>query len=135
MNRLTGTIFLTFALASPAAFAQESLLEYVIDACETDLVEYCDQVTPGEGRMLYCVAAHEDKISSDCAYALYDAADVLRQLTNAIVYLAESCETEITEYCSETPLGEGRVLACLAQRSDELSESCRTAIDETVTVE
>ena len=132
MKRLIGTIVATFAFASSAALAQETLLEYVVEACETDLVEFCDQVTPGEGRLLYCVAAHEDKISSECAFALYDAAMVLQELVNAIAYVAESCDSDIETYCAETPMGEGRILTCLAERGDELSESCRMSIDEMV---
>lgn len=132
MNRLTGTIVLTLAFAGPLAMAQETLLEYVVEACDTDLTEFCDQVNPGEGRLLHCLAAYEDQISSECAIALYDAATVLQELVNTIAYIGESCNADIEAFCAETPLGEGRILACLEGRGDELSESCRTAVDEVV---
>lgn len=135
MKKLIRTTVLAIAFASPAAFAQETLLEYVVEACDTDLVEFCDQVTPGEGRLLYCVAAHEDKISGECAIALYDAATVMQELVNTIAYLAESCDSDIETFCADAPLGEGRILACLEKRGDELSASCRTAIDEVVVEE
>ena len=132
MKRLICTIAVTFAFASPAALAQETLLEYVLDACDSDIVAYCDQVTPGEGRLLYCIAAHEDKISGECAFALYDAGAILQELADAIAYLAESCESDIETFCADTPLGEGRILACLTAREGELSDTCKTAIDDVV---
>ena len=135
MKKLIRNVVLVSVLASPVAVAQETLLEYVLDACEADLVEYCDQVTPGDGRLLHCVAAHEDKISGECAFALYDAATLLQEIVDTVVYLAESCEADIDAYCAETPMGEGRILACLEERGDELSDSCRTAIDEVVVEE
>ena len=121
------------ALAMTAqASAQDSLLEYVVDACEEDLAKYCSQVTPGEGRLLHCVAAHEDKLSGQCEYALYQAASLLEQLSVAIVYVAESCETEIETLCSEVEAGEGRILACLAENDAQVGDVCRKAINDTV---
>jgi hypothetical protein len=119
------------ALAGYAS-AQDSLLEYVVDACEADLKQYCSQVTPGEGRMLHCVAAHEDKLSGQCEYALYEAASLLRQLSTAIAYVAESCETEIETLCADVKSGEGRILDCLEANNEQIGESCRTAISDTV---
>jgi hypothetical protein len=85
---------LALAAAAPAV-AQDSLLEYVDNSCEADLKQFCSQVTPGEGRLLHCAAAHEDKLSGQCSYALYQAASLLEQLSVSIVYVAQSCETEI----------------------------------------
>ena len=48
-------------LGSSQIFAQDDLVNYVLDSCETELTTYCSQVTPGEGRLLHCAAAHEDK--------------------------------------------------------------------------
>jgi len=114
------------------AAAQDSLLEFVLDSCEGDLEKYCSQVTPGEGRLLHCVAAHEDKLSGQCEYALYQAASLLEQLSAAIVYFAQSCETEIETLCSDVEVGEGRILACLEANNDEVGDACRKAIADTV---
>jgi len=112
--------------------AQDSLLEYVVDACQGDLEKYCSQVTPGEGRLLHCVAAHEDKLSGQCEYALYQAASLLEQLATAIVYVAQSCESEIKSLCADVQVGEGRVLACLEEHGEQLGETCTKAIQDTV---
>src|SRR5436189_4384491 len=39
-------------------------------SCGEDIKKYCSTVTPGEGRVLYCMQAHEDKISPKCAFDL-----------------------------------------------------------------
>lgn len=122
---------LAVAAAAPAV-AQESVAEYLMKACEADLKQYCSQVTPGEGRLLHCVAAHEDKLSGQCEYALYQAASALEQLSAAIVYVARSCETEITSLCSDVEAGEGRILACLEENGASLGDPCKKALADTV---
>lgn len=112
--------------------SQESLVDYVVEACKVDLETYCSQVTPGQGRLLYCVAAHEDKLSGQCEYALYQAASALEQLAAAIRYFAESCETEITTLCRDVQAGQGRILACLNEHDDQVGDACRKAIQDTV---
>jgi Golgi apparatus protein 1 len=123
-------------IAVNSASAQETpLLDYVLESCATELEEYCSTVTPGDGRLLLCTAAHEDKLSSQCTVALYQASVILQELTNTIAYLAESCATDIDEYCAETPTGEGRLLMCLQDKEGDLTDSCKTAIEENVEME
>lgn len=128
--KLAAGIF-AVAFAVPA-FAQDSLLEYVVTSCEADIQQFCSQVTPGEGRLLHCAAAHEDKLSGQCSYALYQAASLLEQLSMAIVYVAQSCETEIETLCGDVKSGEGRILSCLEENGEALGDSCKTALAETV---
>lgn len=127
------TIAITLVLAMlgiSQAAAQDTLLDYVLDACEGDLQQFCSQVTPGDGRLLHCVAAHEDKISGECGSALYAAANLLAQLADTIVEIAESCETEIDTLCSKVALGEGRILTCLQQNEAGLGDACKAVIFE-----
>ncbi len=128
-------IWVTVAFAiftGPQVLAQESLIDHLIDACEGDLQKYCSQVTPGNGRMLHCMAAHEDKISGQCEYAFYQTASLLEQLSVAIAYVAQECKTEIQTLCSGVELGEGRILACLDEHSEEVGDSCKKAVADTV---
>ena len=122
---------LVIAIAAPAV-AQDSLLEYVLTSCEGDLKQYCSQVTPGEGRLLHCAAAHEDKLSGQCSYALYQAASLLEQLAVAIAYVAQSCETEIKTMCGDVKAGEGRIMSCLEGNSESLGDACKKALADTV---
>lgn len=129
---LIGPVVAVALFSVSNAFAQESLLEHVIGACENDIRNYCSQVTPGEGRLMYCMAAHEDKVSGQCEYAFYQAASLLEQLSVAISYFAQQCQTEIETLCSDVEVGEGRLLTCLAENDDEVGDSCKTAIADTV---
>ena len=122
---------LAMSAAAPA-LAQDSLLEYVVNSCEADIKQYCSQVTPGEGRLLHCAAAHEDKLSGQCSYALYQAASLLEQLAVAIAYVAQSCETEIKTLCGDVKAGEGRILSCLEGNSESLGDACTKALTDTV---
>ena len=117
------------------AAAQESLVEHLVVACESDLENYCSQVTPGNGRLLHCMAAHEDKISGQCEYAFYQAATLLEQLSVAINYVAQECMTDIEAHCSDLSdvvIGDGKILACLEEHDEEVGESCKIAIANTV---
>ncbi len=118
--------------ASPAALAQDTLVEHLVLACESDIENYCSKVTPGNGRLLHCMAAHEDKISGQCMYAFYQAASLLEQLSVAIKYVAHECSTEIETLCSDVVAGEGRMLACFDQHEEELGDACKKAIADTV---
>ena len=133
MNRMAMTLataVLTFS--GSLAMAQETLIDYLIEACEADLEQYCSQVTPGEGRLLHCMAAHEDKISGRCEYAFYQAATLLEQLSAAVTYVATECKTDIETHCSDIAVGEGRIMACLAEHESEIAASCKKAIADTV---
>jgi hypothetical protein len=116
------------ALSISCAFAQDDLVEYLVTECESDIASYCAQVTPGNGRLLHCMAAHEDKISGQCSYALYRAANVLEQLSVAINYVAQECRADIEAHCSGVKLGEGRIVSCLAGNEATLAPGCKTAL-------
>ena len=126
----TRTFLFVSALAlAGSAYGQESLLDYVVASCQPDLDKYCADVTPGEGRLLYCVAAHQDKISTQCEGALIDAAMILTDVTDRVIDIAEACSTELDKFCGDVEVGEGRVLACLDSHEDALGASCEAALD------
>jgi hypothetical protein len=115
---------------APAALAQESLVEYLRESCKADLDQYCKQVTPGDGRQVLCLAAHEDKISERCQFALYRGAVALEQATAAISYVARSCSGDAEKLCPETQPGDGRLLACLESKADQVSDGCKKAVED-----
>jgi len=104
----------------------------VMTSCDADLKQFCSQVTPGQGRLLHCAAAHEDKLSGQCSYALYQAASLLEQLSVAIASVAQSCETEIKTLCGDVKAGEGRILSCLEGNGESLGDACKKALADTV---
>ncbi len=114
------------------ALAQDALVDHLVSACASDLKNYCSQVTPGNGRLLHCMAAHEDKISGKCEYAFYQAATLLEQLSVAVNYLAQECRTDIETHCSGIEMGNGKILACLAEHDEKIGASCKKAVADTV---
>jgi hypothetical protein len=114
------------------SIAQDSLIEHLVMACETDIQSYCSQVTPGEGRMLHCMAAHEDQISGRCQYAFYQAATIPEQLAAATAYIASQCAADIESHCGDVALGEGRILACLTENQADVSDNCNQAVSDTL---
>jgi len=125
-----GTCLLTLGwlllLVNPG-MAQQSLTETVVNGCKAELQKYCSNVTPGEGRVLACLYAHNDKLSGRCEYALYDAAAQLERAAAALAYVANECGPDLRKYCTGVQAGEGRLLDCLKKKDAEVSNRCKQA--------
>jgi hypothetical protein len=116
------------ALLGGTAFAGP--VEVVAEGCKKELDTYCKDVTPGEGRILACLYAFEDKLSNRCEFALYDAASQLERVINALTYTANECREDIKSYCSNVKPGEGRILDCLDKKKETLSDRCKQAMKD-----
>jgi hypothetical protein len=116
------------ALLGGTAFAGP--VEVVADGCKKELETYCKDVTPGEGRILACLYAFEDKLSNRCEFALYDAASQLERAVNALTYTANECREDLKSYCSNVKPGEGRLLDCLDKKKEVLSARCKQAMSD-----
>jgi Cysteine rich repeat len=97
-------------------------------ACASDIKKYCKTVTPGEGRLIYCMQAHEDKISTQCAYELEDSATSVQTTADSLKDAIIACKAEITGVCGKTIPGQGRVAACLMENRSTASKDCADAI-------
>ena len=100
------------------------------NACAKDIKKYCNTVTPGEGRMIYCMQAHEDKISPKCAFELGDAASSVQTAADALKDAVIACKAEITGVCGKTLPGQGRIAACLIANKSTASSGCVEAIQK-----
>jgi hypothetical protein len=110
------------------AAMQGELATQVLEGCNSELSQYCADVTPGEGRLLACLYAHSDKISGQCEHALYDAAARLERAISAITYVANECRSELETHCAVVEVGEGRVAQCLKAHAAKLSPGCDQAL-------
>jgi hypothetical protein len=108
----------------------QGIVETVETGCATEISTFCSQVSPGEGRLLACFYAHEDKLSGQCQYALYNAAAQLDQAVSALNYVATECNDDLMKHCAEVQIGEGRVIECLRANKDTVSAACMTAVNE-----
>ena len=112
------------------AAGERSLTDRVKDGCKAELESHCKGVTPGEGRLLACLYAFEDKLSPRCEYALYDASVRLERAVAALSYGATECKSDIDKHCSSVQPGEGRILDCLKKQGDKVSQRCRQAMKD-----
>jgi hypothetical protein len=115
---------------SGAVSAQQSLVDSVVKGCDKELKTYCKDVTPGEGRVLACLYAHEDKLSGQCEYALYDAAAQLERAINALAYTVNECRDDLTKYCADIKPGEGRLLQCIEKNDAKVTKRCKQAMKD-----
>lgn len=122
-------VIVSFGVAGNLS-AQDTLIETVANGCKTEITAYCKDVKPGEGRILACLYAYEDKLSGKCEYALYDAAARLERAVAALTYVAKECEADIVANCSGVKAGEGRVLQCLEKNEAKVSKRCKGAIKD-----
>lgn len=121
---------LSIALTAGVAAAEEDVVTQVLQACQPEIEAYCSQVTGGDGHLLACFYAHEDKLSGSCNWALYQASAALEELVSAIAYVASQCEADLLEFCGEVQMGEGRVGVCLLEHEEEVSPDCRKAMSD-----
>lgn len=116
--------------APAGLLAEEGLIETVANGCQSEIATYCKDVTPGGGRMLACLFAHQDKLSGKCEFALYDAAVRLERAVAAMSYLANECAADLQTHCQGVQAGEGRLLKCLEANESKLSDRCRGAFQD-----
>ncbi len=129
---ITVTIsLLALLIITSNAGAIENLIKSVATGCEKELKSYCSNVTLGEGRVLACLYAHNDKISGKCEYALYDAAAQLERFIATLSYVVNECEDDLQKYCGSVRAGQGRIAECLLEKNkDKISERCNQAMKD-----
>jgi hypothetical protein len=136
MNSIRKSIVLAItgaalALGATAAFALEDIVESARVGCKTEVDTLCKDVTPGEGRVLQCLSAHQDKLSSRCVYALADGSLQLDRLALAIKYVFVECKADADKHCADIKMGDGRIAECLKKNQASLDPKCTQAMKDT----
>lgn len=129
-TRIFLVAFAVLLLGFTGVNAGQGLVETVANGCKIEIEKYCSQVTPGQGRILACLYAHEDKLSAKCEYALYDAAAQLERAVAALSYVANECNEDLEKYCESIEPGKGRLLECLDKHDKQVSKRCKQAIKD-----
>ena len=140
-----GVLPLLVILSVGSASAQTNLGKTIVEkltakitklenACASDIKKYCKDVTPGEGRMIYCMQAHEDKISSKCTYELEEAAASVQATADLLKDGVVACKAEIAGVCGKIQPGQGRIAACLIANKSTASKDCADAIQKVETM-
>jgi len=133
MHKLIVSSFVVVSLLLTTGWAQadDSLVEGVKKACHKELTTFCKGVQPGEGRILACLYAFQDRVSGKCEFAVYDAAAQLEHAATALKFAAAECKDDLLKYCGNVEVGNGRVKACLDKNEKSLSEKCKEALKQT----
>ena len=119
-------IILMALVAGNERLAAQSIFE----SCAKDLETYCSAVTPGNGRTLACIYAHEDKVSDDCDAATENGATLLDWFFETVRYVYDRCADDVQKHCAGTEFGGGRILSCLNENSSELTDACKEVTAE-----
>jgi hypothetical protein len=133
MRKLAVTSLLlgSLLLTAGTARAADTVVDAVKKACHKELSTFCKDVKAGQGRVLACLYAHEDKVSGQCEAAVYDAVEQLEQALAALRYAATECKADLLKYCGDVTVGQGRVAACMKKNEKDLSQRCKDALVKT----
>lgn len=86
--------------------------------CASDVQTYCKDITPGAGRILACLKAHDDKLSAPCQQ---QAQVIMNQFRD----VRKACQRDMQKFCKNVKPGGGDVMRCLKQHESELTQSCK----------
>ena len=108
----------------------------VMQRCDKEIKQFCKDVQPGQGRLGACLYSHSNKLSFDCAYSMYDAADQLLDIRTALDRLANdtSCKSDIAQYCIGVAPTPDLIFLCLKKNFATLTDGCRKVMPEAETM-
>lgn len=107
----------------------DAAAEKIKAACSSDFNKFCSNVNPGEGRVIHCMLAYEDQISTKCDYAVYNATRNLQRALDQVSRVADACWDEIDKRCGSLPEGGGRIAQCLINNKASIKKGCRAAVE------
>jgi len=119
-----------------SARAQATIPQSLALNCGSDINQFCSAITLGGGRVVACLFAHNDKITGQCTYAMYEASDRLTATMAALRHLAKttSCRSDLRQYCKGVPAGGGRLYSCLRSNRATLTDGCRAVLPKAETL-
>jgi len=118
-------------LGSVCARAADPVVPRVWTACKVEVELFCSHISPGNGRIIACLYANEDQLSTPCDYHLLRAAGELQDLMSQLNQVSVSCKPDIESLCSEQKGNKGGVVQCLKLQQKQLSTACHGAIEAT----
>jgi Cysteine rich repeat len=121
-------IALIIGFVSGPALAEKDLVETISRDCKGEIARYCGSVSPGRSRVLACLYAYIDKLTSHCGLALIDSSSELDRTIANLAVAAKGCGDDLRTYCSRERPGEGRLLGCLDRNKDKVSALCKEAL-------
>ena len=99
-------------------------------SCAKEIKKYCSTITPGEGRVIYCMQAHDDKLSPGCSFDLQELVLALQTSNETLKEAVTACRADIAAKCGTVQPGKGRIAACLVAEKAGVSKDCASAIEK-----
>ena len=106
----------------------EAAVKMLQSACSADIQSYCKTVTPGEGRLVFCFLAHEDKVSDKCYNKFFEVAENIELGASNLWRAADVCGKDIEQVCGKVKEGQGRIAQCLIDNKSKISTACRAEV-------
>lgn len=119
------------AITGTSAIANKDVTNEIAEGCKLEISTYCNNVVPGQSRMLACFYAHSDKLSSQCETSLYEGAAKLKKDVSLLTYAINECAGDIKQFCSKVKIGERRIFRCLKENGSRITAECTKALDQT----
>jgi hypothetical protein len=94
------------------AEAREEVKEFA-EACKADADTLCKGVQAGQGRIMRCLAYHNDKLSGGCRAKISEAES------------HHPCMKDMDRLCKDVQPGEGRMTECMKKHEAQLSPECK----------
>jgi hypothetical protein len=83
------------------------------DACKADAETLCKGVQHGQGRIMRCLAEHNDKLSGACRAKVAEAQS------------HHPCMKDMDRFCKDVQPGAGRIADCMKKHEAQLSPECK----------
>jgi Golgi apparatus protein 1 len=97
-------------------------------SCRDEIQKFCSTVTPGEGRVVLCIEAHEDKLSSKCLFVMHEAANRLKLTADIVKEATNACRGELGKLCGSVQVGQGRVMQCMIENKASVTKACADSL-------
>ena len=118
------------AAGDPLKKGVQGALDTFTEGCQQELSTFCKDVTPGEGRIIACLYAFQDKLTPRCEFAFYDSVNQLDRTLANLSYAVSECRGDLKTFCADVKPGEGRLLDCLNKHDGEISMRCSYALKD-----
>lgn len=123
-------VLATLFAAGGASATESTVVTQVRDACGAEITAYCAKITPGEGRLIACLYAHEGELSGRCELVIFDAAANLAQISAGMNEVSRICKPDIELLCNAMKPGQGGLAKCLRTNQKALSAPCADAFEK-----
>jgi hypothetical protein len=120
-----------FAAGDPLTKGVQAALDTFTEGCQQELATICKDVKPGDGRIIACLYAFQDKLTPKCEFAFYDSVSQLDKTLSTLNYAIGECKDDLKKNCAEVKPGEGRLLDCLNKNEAKVTARCNAALKDT----